>query len=398
MSRPRIATINTESGGYTSVTYSDPCTSVPASVSSNHALCFPVGWDHEHPDDYDWFNKYVVERVTERGGKARDLSTAVVTSYNYANGPSWVKPTGDLVKPKEVTYSEFRGYGKVTTTVGTGAGKQRSIAYYFLGNPDPKQQNEDGYDANGFDGDALTAGLPALSLIGRTGALRDNERLAGQSYSVETYDGDRLLSRTVTLPTRVPVTYARESKVRGWRLEQTTAYGFTFDRAGSGVEALRTRSTTTYNTDAQLFQVFDEGAVADTDDDTCTTLTYAGAGDLGLDADEFARAHMIGLVARTLVREGDCSSDKVLTDTAATYDTHGRVLVTTELDAEHGPSAPRVATQTVVSYDKYGHVTESKDALGRKVTTEYGVNDFGLLEYVRTTTPAPDANSDGLAP
>ncbi|MFJ9592365.1 hypothetical protein ACIRS3_06355 [Streptomyces virginiae] len=122
--RLRVETIRTETGGEIQVDYSAPCpVGSPAHLKEvgNDTRCFPVRWspDPDLPPDktpIEWFNKYVVERVTEIDRVARQ--PAVTTSYKYEGGAAWVKEEDEFTKPELRTHSQWRGYAEVVTTKG----------------------------------------------------------------------------------------------------------------------------------------------------------------------------------------------------------------------------------------------------------------------------------------
>ncbi|GAA3268872.1 RHS repeat-associated core domain-containing protein [Dactylosporangium vinaceum] len=136
--RNRIGTITTETGSIITPTYSlaDPC-AVPVTVSpaTNTSSCYPVYWtpDVAPAPQLDWFNKYVVTRITQddpTGG-----APTSVTSYQFLGGAAWHYDTNELVQAQYRTYGQFRGYGDVKTFVGDGVNDRQtqSQATYYRG-------------------------------------------------------------------------------------------------------------------------------------------------------------------------------------------------------------------------------------------------------------------------
>ena len=387
MSRPRIDTITTESGAHTAVTYRTDCESLPSSPAANDRLCFPVGWDHKHKDDYDWFYKYVVSGVTESGGKGTSFGDAIVTKYAYGGTPRWVKPTGALVKPKEVTYSDFKGYADVTTAVGAEvASRTHSRSYYLRGT-----------------GAQLTAGLgddPA-GVLGFAGVL-DDERFAGQVYAAEEWDGapgqeTHVLSRTVNVAVKGEATATAADGVQATPLGSSTAFGLSYDRAG---ELLRvTRTSTTYNEHGQVAQIEDLGQKwpAKSDDNLCTEVTYLHESGSGLDVEArraLVAGNRVGLVQQTTVTEGSCAAEnpEVLSRTKAVYGEKDRVVQTYELAADSSQLVRTESTQ----YDDWGRVVKVTDAADRSTVTAYSPKDAALVESVAVTTPPVTSGGAGL--
>ncbi|WP_146844078.1 RHS repeat domain-containing protein, partial [Cellulomonas composti] len=389
MSRPRVERINTQAGAYTFVAYTGGCEQLPSNPASNTALCYPVGWDYKHPGDLDWFAKYVVAQVDQGGGTSTAVSQAITTRYTYSQDATWVKPTGPLVKPKQVTYSDFRGFGSITTVVGgSDTVATRTVTHYLLG---VEATRRDGLPQPGTGSGDQDHRVPAV--------VTDQERFAGQVYAVEQFDGANLLSRAVSLPSDVQVTATAEDGRTASLIGQMTTYGETYSRAGSVLADLTTRTTTDLDSHARVERVDDDGAIADTSDDTCTAISYAG--DTGLIA-----KNMLGLPVRTLVTSGPCPTGTVdvhtiLTDTRAGYDSAGRVVTSSELNATEGPGAARPLT--AYSYtttsgvpEPYGRLVAVTDARGRTTTTTYQDTDYGLPTKVSVTTPDPDGTGAQL--
>ena len=90
-----------------------------------------------------WFNKYVVNSVTERDPVSQADSSSVpagldigfdqVTSYTYSGGGAWRYNDSPLVKTKYRTWGEWRGFGKITTIAGAGTTKEVDETLYFRG-------------------------------------------------------------------------------------------------------------------------------------------------------------------------------------------------------------------------------------------------------------------------
>ncbi|WP_194917585.1 RHS repeat-associated core domain-containing protein [Catenulispora rubra] len=135
--RERMGTIYDELGAATTVGYDDPrlntttgqsnfaplgCTAPPASVDwHNHQLCFQEYWTPPGTSApiTDWFQKYVVTSVMV--ADETGTSNNVVTNYSYdtTQGAAWHSNDSDLVTdPASRTYDQYRGFAKVTTTVG----------------------------------------------------------------------------------------------------------------------------------------------------------------------------------------------------------------------------------------------------------------------------------------
>ncbi|MFD3582870.1 polymorphic toxin-type HINT domain-containing protein [Streptomyces sp. NPDC058683] len=176
--RYRITAITNELGGVTGVSYTLPTTcSTSATPSSNTASCFPQYWT---PSGYispmlDWFNKYAVQEVLETdttGGSATKE-----TDYSYS-GAAWHYDDDENTKAKYRTYGQWRGYQKVTTTTGNGAG-------------DAQTKQVDSY-YQGMDGDWLSStSARSVSLTdSQGGSHTDAAQLAGAVLESTSYLGN----------------------------------------------------------------------------------------------------------------------------------------------------------------------------------------------------------------
>ncbi|MEU9699760.1 HNH/endonuclease VII fold putative polymorphic toxin [Streptomyces sp. NPDC047981] len=142
--RPRIGAVATEAGGSIEVEYTGGCTSEPATdQGKNNTTCYPVRWSPDGDEKTPakaWFNKYVVDSVTEVDKVASPFSKPVHTKYGY-QGPAWAKTDDEFTRPSLRTYSDWLGYRTVTVTKGSktissdGTPHAQSLTEtrYFLG-------------------------------------------------------------------------------------------------------------------------------------------------------------------------------------------------------------------------------------------------------------------------
>ncbi|WP_460708005.1 polymorphic toxin-type HINT domain-containing protein [Myceligenerans halotolerans] len=405
MYRPRVTGVRTESGGVVFPNYRTECGpgDVPADTDAakrdNTRLCFPVEWQG---DDLpiDWFHKYVVTSVTQSGasptaggGGIVTGSEDLVTRYRYDGGAKWVKPTGPLTDPKDVTWSEFRGFRTVVVTEGEGSQASSTTTRYL----------------RGVDGSSFDVG-PA----GHRYTVNDHEALAGQVVEVTDHNGNSnqdAISTTVTVP-KTPVTVATGiDDVKATRLTGTVAYGFSMDAAGD--VATRTKSVTTLNAQAQVKQTEDSGDLDKTGDETCSQITYAHVGS-GAHADTLESKNMVALVERTQSFAVDCADVEagtvsrpgdVLSDTIATYDSKGQVTATRGIDPDldratgtlgNGSGAGYVTFEEF-TYDSLGRVTSTTDVAGRTSTTAYTPAAGTIPTKIVTTSPDPDGTGPKTA-
>ncbi|MEU3774272.1 RHS repeat-associated core domain-containing protein [Streptomyces sp. NPDC032472] len=399
--RPRIQKITTETGGLINVVYKAPeCSRVkgtmPSSEDANTMACMPVKWylpKQSYPDPVnDWFNKVVVQSVTQQDMVAGQVST--VTDYEYGGGIAWHRNDSEFTDPKTRTWDQFRGFATVTTRTGNGnaaeAPRTKSVATYL----------------RGMDGDVLANGSTRSVTIddAQGGHIKDENVLAGRVRQTETYDrdGGTVVADEVTTPwlgKNVTATRAQSGGMpaitaRAQNTAQVTS------RAKLADGTWRTSERTSEYDDTLLSRptkVDDKKDLARPDQRLCTTFEYA-AGPGGA---------LTQLVSRTLVLSAACgqtpTTANTVGDTLAYFDNQpaGQTGATADQTGvavlekydEAGKAVYRLnATST---YDVYGRVTSNtnktrKDAAhpdGAVTTTEYSPATGALPSSVTHTNP-----------
>ena len=380
--RPRISNIRTESGGSVNVNYRTECG--PGDTPKTHniepkdntRLCYPVKW---YPNDNDtavthYFHKYVVDTMIESGAPPTEGTDSALitgsleklTTYTYGGGAAWKKPTGAMVKPKEATYSDFRGFATVTTTVGSGDESTSSTSTYYRGL-----------------GGTLTAGpTPQVTVV-------DHPRFQGQVFSAVEKNGTTLLSQTINKSEAEEVaTDEDDEDLSAYRVSSSTSYGYTFKNNGTVEHS--TSSTTTFNDYSQVIKIDDFGSGATESDNLCTTVTYAHSD--ATTYPDFAGNYQVSLPVKTQVVSKECAvtpqlpADLISSDTV-TYDALGRTRRTEKINPTTGVG--HVLNQEVVEYDPRGRPLQVKNSDGLISTMTYVESDGGLTESMSSTTPAP---------
>jgi len=399
MYHDRIQTVTSETGAQTTVTYGRPdCSSAPASdpndptdaaaqsfASTNTLSCFPVYWAPTgQPAPWmDWFYKYKVSSVvtTDPHNSYQDgTQPELETDYAYKGNPGWHYDDNEVVKAKNRTWGQFRGYPEVDVTTGdpnvfhktdgTGVHDQKTLTktYYFLG----------------MNGDTLPGGktrsVPALTSQDGATSVADDDALAGQTFETDTYtaSGGSLDKTVVNVPTvigptasrnrsglpgltaqmvRPAKTLTREVVSYGWRKTETdTFYDRTLGKSTTGVQV----------------QVDDRGETADADNVAkCTYTRYL------TDSSD-----TLVLPAETVTTAQDCSSagatpsGALLSDVRTSYDTNafaydgdgqsspalpktGDVTEVQKASAANGAIATAFVNAASTRYDSYGRVTKA---------------------------------------
>ncbi len=399
----RLVTINTETGQVITVRYSgDPgqsgrakpvCTAdtLPASPATNTTACLPVKWTPLGYTDpiLDYFHKYVVTQVDvhDKNGTA----PARPTVYKYVGDPAWHYDDNEVVKPKDRTWGQFRGYGEVQVLTGDPAATIVSPTY---GGTADKQTLSKTFYLRGMDGDKTASGTRDVSVTPSEGAtIQDSNQYSGVVYETQQLNGagGALISKTVSRPTTTATTARRvrtglpaltASIVRtasadtyttiaaGGRLVASTTTQFDgrgrpVEVTSGGTNSVGSCIKTTY-VDNDTHWVRDKASEVKVYETTCPTsatpsptlLKYArtyydGSSDLGT----------IGIGEPTRQEEAKGSSAWVAKETA--YDAYGRVTAVTAFN----PGAP---------------------GGDRVVRTAYTPSGTGALTKVTTTLPDPD--------
>jgi RHS repeat-associated protein len=409
LSLPRIATVTSETGAITTVTLSDPeCvrgSHMPASEDNDTLSCYPQYWHINGAKEasLDWFHKYRVTAVLS--SDPTGLGESTENSYAYAD-PAWHYNFNPLVPADERTWSQWRGYGKVTTTAGAAGDTQsKTVSLYLQGMDGDKRT----------DGTTTSKSVAGLDVSGLDVTdVTDSDQYSGFLREQITYNGSAPVSVTVNDPwsSRTASQQKSYASVKAYYLRTGKTATSTYLTASG---TWRTRQTsTTYDSYGMPTQVADTGQTGVGGDNTCTRTWYARNTTVGL----------TNLVSRTRTVAQDCSVTEtslnlpassatrgdVLTDTAVVYDntsatswsaaqkpTLGEATWTgrasaypsTATDGERLPSSwQTVSTST---YDDsagaagLGRVTAVTDAAGNTTTTAYTPAATGPLTKTKVT-------------
>ncbi|MFI0722824.1 RHS repeat domain-containing protein, partial [Streptomyces sp. NPDC021224] len=430
--RYRISAVTNEMGGITSVTYGLPeeCTAAyvaSASPSSNTKSCYPVSW---MPKDYtapitDWFEKYAVTKVLETditGG-----AVAKETDYAYTGGAAWHHDDNEVVKAKDRTWGQFRGYGTVTTRTGDSANDQqtKSVATYY----------------RGMDKDWLSSSSTrTVSLTDSQGGQHtDSDQLAGNILESTNYlgDGGAVTDSTVTSYWVSPATATRTRtdlpdltahtvrKAEVWNRQAITGGGSTswrYTETDTAYDAIPTDATFGLPTYTYAHTVPATSAY-----DQCTATRYAPAN---------TAKNLAGLVSSQETDSVACSgfTENSTPSVPKTFNSLGaptsvsrpaQVVSATQNfydDASFATTFPQESAPTIGNvtmarkasgyssgaftwqttarsgYDGYGRVVVAYDGNGNKTTTSYTVDSVGLTTTTSVTNPKNQTASTTVDP
>ena len=395
ITRPRLSTITTETGAVTTVTYSDPeCVRsdvIDAPEDSNTRNCYPQYW---HPNgateaSVDWFHKYRVLAVLVTDPTGHNVG--VEHSYDYS-GAAWHYSDDPFTKKDERTWSDWRGYRKVTEYTGV-AKKSKTVSVYY----------------QGMDGDKTDSGSRDVSVTGidlaglNVPSVADTDSYSGRLREKITYDGSTPVTVTVNSPwsketARQSVPDAGDFVARYVRDGSTTTHTYL---TATGTWSSRTQSTS-YDDYGMASTVDDTGQTGVSGDETCKRTWYARNPSTGLTS-LVSRERTVARSCPTGEADLDLPADTgsrgdVLSDTATVYDdsdatawtagqqpTTGEATWTgrptgypaTETGGERNPTGWQTVSTT--GYDALGRTTSTTDADGNTSTVSYTPADVGPL-------------------
>ncbi|MFD8592912.1 RHS repeat-associated core domain-containing protein [Streptomyces sp. NPDC059637] len=323
--RPRLKTVVSETGAQTIVDY------LPADCAAGQTMpkadenikrCYPVYWSpygQEEPT-LDWFQKYPVSSV--RTTDPLGGSEAVQHTYEYSGGGAWHYNEDPLTPAKERTWSQWRGYGKVTHFTGPSGGTQTKTVNVYL-------RGMDGDRVLGSDGKTPDPDRrKSVKVAGITATeITDSEQLAGFQRETVSYDGTTEVSGTVNDP------WSKRTATQHKSYADTEAY---YVRVGASHARTRVTSrltpydrvrTTriTYDDYGMPVSTEDLGDNAVTGDEKCTRTWYARNNTIGLTS-PVSRTRIVGRVCSVADSALDLPADAsrtgdVVSDTATAYDT-----------------------------------------------------------------------------
>ncbi|MFR9676914.1 RHS repeat domain-containing protein [Streptomyces sp. TR02-1] len=397
ITRPRLSTITTETGGLITVTYSAPeCVRsevIDAPEDTNTRSCYPQYWHINGASEasVDWFHKYRVLAVVTTDPTG--LGETMETSYTY-QGAAWHYSDSPFTPQDERTWSDWRGYRKVTTYTGAeGTNRSKHVTLYMQGMDGDKTETGsrnvtvDGVDLAGLD-------VPDIT---------DSDQYSGRVRQQITYNGSTPTKVKVTSPwsketARQSVPGAGDHVARFVRDKKTATHTYL-----TADQSWRSRTvTTSYDDYGMAVETGDTGEVGKGGDESCTRTWYArnpGAGITRLVSRELTVARGCG----TALTDVDLPADstrrgEVLSDTATVYDDTEATTWTSDQNPTVGEAswtgratgytagAPSGwQTITTTGYDALGRVTSITDAQGNESTTTFTPAGSGPLERTVAT-------------
>ncbi|MFD0268687.1 ricin-type beta-trefoil lectin domain protein [Streptomyces sp. NPDC127106] len=400
--RLRVETIRTETGGEISVAYSSPCPvgATHPKPEENTTRCYPVHWSPDRgleKPPLEWFNKYVVDKVTEKDRVARQPD--VTTTYTYEGNAAWAKDTDEFTRPELRTYSQWRGYGSVVTKQGVTSN---------VGKADATEESQK--RVRYFRGMSGDAGRPKITLKDSTGTedlgedLPQFQGMAAESITYTKADGS-VTSRALTWPwSQKTASRPREGNTPLEAYRQGPSRSDEI-QVISGGKSRMVRTLRTYEADyglitaTQVDALTHNGSSWSTGEQTCTTTSYVHNTD----------KYLIGLPQRARITAGDCAHSPtatVLSDTRTSYDALNAFGAAPVKGLVHQADTVDSAgtgwvTSARIEYDALGRSVKVYDAAGNPTSssfspatgTAFSVTVTNVLGHTATTKTDPGRGS-----
>jgi RHS repeat-associated protein len=366
--RPRITSIQNETGGVTTVNYSDrDCGTgnLPSSDHQNSRRCYPMRYTPENlPTQEEYFHKYVVDSIVQID--TTGSADPIWTFYDYSTsggGTSalWAWNDAEFVDEEHRNWNQWRGYAQVTTRVGDpadSAPQLRSRTRYY----------------RGFDGDTLPGGgTRSVSVTDSQGnTATDHRALTGMVWETASYNDTTIIDSTTTRywTKRTAKRSYTGGKIEAWmtgasRVDSRTKLSSTAWR--------HTRTTTTYDNYGRATAVSSLGDLAVSGDEQCVRTTFADNTSKWI-VDKPATVEAVSVDCATtpqrprdLIGAARAYYDGASSVTAAP--TKGLMTRADVLDAWNGSA--QYATIATSTFDALGRPLTATDALGNTTTTTY---------------------------
>ncbi len=350
---------------------------------TNTQECFRVDYKPEGATSttHGVFQKYVVTSVDQVdlvGG-----SPAQTTAYAYLGDPAWHYDDEPTAPADQQVWSDWRGYGEVRQTDGTGPNAQRSVTetMYFRGmygdklsSGGTKSDALTDWDGNTFQDNHAKAGEVLQAQHFRLNTDGSRTELADERYtywdSGITANGSGLHNAYMIRPFQ---TRARQLKADGtWRETGSDQDGYSTANGG-----LPTRKVAW-------------GEIGTGADNTCTEITYAQNTDdwrWMLDYTESEELHSGDPDPSTAQCPGPAVSRTVtLYDNAAAPGTADRPIDGNPTEIRHYSNDTTYAPEKK-GYDVYGRVTSDEDADLHTTYTSYTPSSGWPMDGTKTTDP-----------
>ncbi|WP_159046551.1 RHS repeat-associated core domain-containing protein [Streptomyces sp. XY413] len=388
--RWRVEKIRTETGAVIAVKYAPTeCSTkepkkLPASPENNTLRCYPVIKEIPDPNDpkgekklyvTDWFHKHRVDQVRDENPNA--ISPTKETNYQYLDAPAWAfDDETEHLSEKARTWSQWRGYGRVRTLVGSAPDKRSQVETVFF---------------RGMDGDKAPSqpgGKRSVKIKDSEGGeIADSRHFAGQTRETLYYkgEGEALESASLVTPGVAGPTATRKrpdgaAPLEAWvgNLSKVASRTVLSDNRGQR----RTSVEHSYDARGRVAQTTNRGDLAVDTDDVCVRYEYHE------DPSKWMFAHKKRSEALSKACDAPNISRPadVIADQISHFDAVGNTVRSETLGSYEG-STPKYTVAGTATYDVYGRPVTQTDVHGATAKTEYTPAAGGVLTKVTTTNP-----------
>ncbi|MEV7593014.1 DddA-like double-stranded DNA deaminase toxin [Streptomyces sp. NPDC089922] len=399
--RWRVEKIRTETGAVVAAKYAPTeCSTkepkkLPSSHENNTLRCYPVIKEIPDPADpkgekklyvTDWFHKHRVDQVREEQPNA--ISPTKETNYEYIGAPAWAyDDDSEQLPEKSRTWSQWRGYERVRTIVGSAPDQRSQVESLFF---------------RGMDGDKAPSqpgGKRSVKIKDSEGGeIADNKLFAGQTRETLYYHGvdGAIESASVNTPLARGPTATRKradgaAPLESWIIgtERVSSRSVLSDNRGQR----RTAVEHAYDDRGRITKTTDRGDLSKTTDDTCTLYEYKDDATKWM----FDFQSRVETLSKACDATGIARPADVVSDTRVEYDSVGNVVKGESL-ASYDGTTPKYTLTGSSTHDAYGRQTSTTDVYGKTTRTEFTPASGGIVTKVVTTNPLNHTSTNEIDP
>ncbi|MFC9690588.1 RHS repeat domain-containing protein [Kribbella sp. NPDC056951] len=394
--RPRLTSIKSETGGVTTINYTEPdcrAGSLPTSAHQNNRRCFPSRYTPEgltEPVDV-YFHKYVVRSIGESDATGGGDTVWKFYEYSTDGGGTnalWAWNDAEFVQKKDRDWNQWRGYAQVTTLTGDPA------------DPGPQLRSRSRY-YRGLDGDRLPGGEKrTVTVTGEAGnTAPDHRALAGAEWETASFDDTTLIGTETTWywTSRTAKRTYDGGTIEAW----LTGERRTDARTLLASSVWRTaRTETAYDELGREVRVDQQGDISKPGDERCVRTTYAdNATAWLLESVSTVESVSVGCAAAVNRPADVIGSVRAFYDNSSSLTsapTRGLMTRSDALETWDGTATYKtIGTST---FDALGRQLTATDALGNKTTTAHTPSAGGPVTSTVTTNALGHATTTKLSP
>ncbi|MFE2376130.1 polymorphic toxin-type HINT domain-containing protein [Streptomyces sp. NPDC059398] len=412
--RPRISTVQTETGEGIAVDYNlNPCAGKTLSIKaadSNTNSCYPVYWTVPGASKpiADWFNKTTVHTVNvsdltiasqynPNTSKIPAGSESQLSTYSYT-GAAWHRDDSVQTDDEYRTWDQFRGFR--TVTVETGKAPEpvtRQTTTYLQGMDGDYQADKSTRRSVSVDakvgGNTVESVTDANQLAGLV-LEADNYTAAGGTVNAVNVNGPFAFTATETAVQHPWSAWTQDDNPGETKQPLSTLPDLTAHRPRStqahSYELLangtwrHSRTDTNYDAQGRVATVDAHGDVSTPSQETCATTAYAAppANTVMLDYPDqvtvVSGACGTAVTPTTLLSDkkiyykGSYTGDGVLTNLGAFGQTSASGQVTqTQIASGYTGTTENWQTTAAMKYDGAGRITDAANAAGQNTHTDF---------------------------